>query len=56
MGKESRFKPSSTINRTDLKAVAGMLRRATVEKLTDAEVEERIGTQLLAEDGATKRK
>jgi hypothetical protein len=54
MDKESRFKPSLTIDRTDLKAVAGMLRQAPVEKLND--VEKRIGDHLLAEDDATKSK
>jgi len=56
MDKESRFKPSLTIDRTDLKAVAGMLRQAPVEKLNDVDVEKRIGDHLLAEDDATKSK
>jgi AbrB family looped-hinge helix DNA binding protein len=56
VGDELRFRPAPTIDRVDLKSVAGMLRRASTEKLGDAEIEKRIGAQLLAADDATKPK
>jgi hypothetical protein len=56
MSNKSHFRPASTIDQTDLKSVAGMLRRTTVEKLDDAEIGNRIGAQLLAEDDAAKPK
>ena len=56
VGNELRFRPAPAIDRVELKSVAGMLRRAATEKLSDAEIEKRIGAQLLAEDDATKPK
>jgi hypothetical protein len=54
MSNKSRLKPASDIDQTGLKSVAGMLRRTVEEKLADAEIEKRIGAQLLAEDNAVK--
>jgi len=54
MGNESRLKSASTIDQTDLKSVAGMLKRTAEEKLADAEIEKRIGAQLRTEDNAVK--
>ncbi len=56
VGDELRFRPAPTIDKTDLKSVAGMLRRAATVALSDDEIDEGIGERLLAEDIATKSK
>lgn len=56
VGDELRFRPAPTIEGVDLKSIAGMLRRAPTEKLSDAQIEKRVGARLLAEDDATKPK
>lgn len=56
MGNKSRLKLALTIDQTGLKSMVGMLRRTVEEKLEDAEIEKRIGAQLLAEDALTKSK
>ena len=56
VGDELRFRPAPTIDRADLKSVAGMLMRAATEAQSDDEIDKRIGAQLLVEDVATKSK
>jgi len=56
VGEELRFKPAPAIDPVDLASVAGMLHRAGMKKLDDADIERRISAQLLADDAATKSK
>ncbi len=54
VGDELRLKPLSAVAPTTLGEVAGMLHRPGMKRVSDDEIEARIGRQLLAEDEATK--
>jgi hypothetical protein len=54
MSNKSRLQFASTVDQAGLKSVAGMLRQTVQQKLSDAEIEKRVGAQLFAEDDAVK--
>jgi len=54
VGEELRFRPAPAIGESTLKAVAGMLHRPGIKKLSEKEIERRIASGLLADDEASK--
>jgi AbrB family looped-hinge helix DNA binding protein len=51
---ELRFKPALARSKVKLKSVAGMLRGAGIQKLSERELERRIASELRGQDAASK--